>query len=775
MSKKQSSSNKPLKRSRSKSSCDEPVQKQKCKPIKAATKQADDKAGKNGASIKGQRCNKSKIIAEDKPSQLPRRSNRKTSQHLTEACVKTETRKKKRHSTDVSVGQQLKKQEAQQSAAAQSTKPVQPRRSYRKIAKTGENQNDSKTKTKKDNCQAKEPPKIDRPKTTTPRTSCRRSMTKALAHESQKLQSDNKVKTNVVSAAKPEENATVDQPKCSVPAKRSYRRLSQLPTTPSANPILQGDVNQKQISEVKEVLAEQKLKTKIKIDSVQLSEVQSAGLQSTNNSHAKPTSKAPSIPSNKTQEIAVTHKPGNNALSKFSKIDSVQLPEVQSAGLQSTNHSQPKSIQLTPKPTSKAPSIPSNKTPEIAVTHMPETPPLADIKAPAQQTQTTEQTKLPSRRPSQYLTVSQYMDQRLQNNVCRTQTRDTNDSSSSNLTSNTAIVSEPQSPVLQSQATQLTAVPSSEVTTTRQPYRRPSLYTVATPSDPQVLRSDNNQKQRCQSIDLTVAQPPSNKPGSQPLGHPSTKRSYGPPSQLISGADLDTKHVLYIRDLSVDIVHHQVFELFSSFGNLKRVYVLQRSERYKYAMMFYLTEKSLTRVLTANPHKLNGKAYFCHKAGPWHLGHFKCDRLLSECINRTSFRDRFLMRLPYGVNIRTYLYESHVSSNQANSIADPDLLKKSALLPPTSLALLHYLRKKQSIPKATSKTKQPPPNTYEKQLFAGMGKNYKFERHSYTNFVAYQKQPGHYETVPTDYKVGLTALAYADLRDKPELISFFYH
>lgn len=111
MSKKQSSSNKPLKRSRSKSSCDEPVQKQKCKPIKAATKQADDKAGKNGASIKDQRCNKSKIIAEDKPSQLPRRSNRKTSQHLTEACVKTETRKKKRHSTDVSVGQQLKKQE----------------------------------------------------------------------------------------------------------------------------------------------------------------------------------------------------------------------------------------------------------------------------------------------------------------------------------------------------------------------------------------------------------------------------------------------------------------------------------------------------------------------------------------------------------------------------------------------------------------------------------------------------------------------------------------
>lgn len=226
----------------------------------------------------------------------------------------------------------------------------------------------------------------------------------------------------------------------------------------------------------------------------------------------------------------------------------------------------------------------------------------------------------------------------------------------------------------------------------------------------------------------------------------------------------------------MEIVHHQVFELFSAFGNLKRVYVHQRSENYKYAMIIYITEESMKRALSANPHRLNDRKYICQQASPWHLGHFKIDSQLSGSINRTNFRERFQMRLPYGVVMRSYFYESHPSPNQSSCIiADRDRKRKSALLPPLCLALLHYTYDKQPLPKPGFKTEPAPVSSYQQQLFAGMGKGYRFERHSYTNFVAYQKKPGHYESVPIDHKVGLTAVAYADLRDRLELISFHYH
>ncbi|XP_017953697.1 uncharacterized protein LOC108649187 [Drosophila navojoa] len=223
----------------------------------------------------------------------------------------------------------------------------------------------------------------------------------------------------------------------------------------------------------------------------------------------------------------------------------------------------------------------------------------------------------------------------------------------------------------------------------------------------------------------------------------------------------------------MEIVHHQVFELFSSFGNLKRVYVHQRSDNYKYAMIIYISEESVKRALSANPHRLNDKKYICQQANPWHLGHFKIDSQLSASIDTTNSRDRFRMRLPYGVVMRSYFYESHPSPSQS-SRADGEPKKRSALLPNLCLALLHYTDTKQPLPKSECKTEPAPVMSYQQQLFAGMDKSYRFERHSYTNFVAYQKKPGHYESVPIDLEVGLTAIAYADIRDKLELISFHY-
>lgn len=223
----------------------------------------------------------------------------------------------------------------------------------------------------------------------------------------------------------------------------------------------------------------------------------------------------------------------------------------------------------------------------------------------------------------------------------------------------------------------------------------------------------------------------------------------------------------------MEIVHHQVFEFFSAFGNLKRVYVFQRSDNYKYAMIIYISGESMRRALSANPHRLNDKKYICQQASPWHLGHFKIDSPLSGSIQRPNFQDRFRMRLPYGAVMRSYFYESHPNPTQSSSITDSELKRRSVLLSPLCLALLQYTPKQGSRPGFKCET--APVNIYWQKLFAGMGPNYRFERHSYTNFVAYQKKPGHYESVPIDGEVGLTATAYAELRDNLELISFNYH
>ncbi|EDW16440.2 uncharacterized protein LOC6574952 [Drosophila mojavensis] len=376
-------------------------------------------------------------------------------------------------------------------------------------------------------------------------------------------------------------------------------------------------------------------------------------------------------------------------------------------------------------------------------------------------TQANEQRAQPYRGPPQYLTPTQYKDQRHQNDANRMQRRYSMNCSSSQ---QSGYSPKPPQPGLPSEST---APESSQAPTSTHPYRRPS-QGFPTPIDPKTFRYDYNGKAKSKTADSF--QHSRNKPGHL------HRRTYGPPSQLISSSDLDDKNILYIRNLSMEIVHHQVFELFSAFGNLKRVYVHQRSENYKYAMIIYITEESMKRALSANPHRLNDRKYICQQASPWHLGHFKIDSQLSGSINRTNFRERFQMRLPYGVVMRSYFYESHPSPNQSSCIiADRDRKRKSALLPPLCLALLHYTYDKQPLPKPGFKTEPAPVSSYQQQLFAGMGKGYRFQRHSYTNFVAYQKKPGHYESVPIDHRVGLTAVAYADLRDRLELISFHYH
>lgn len=244
--------------------------------------------------------------------------------------------------------------------------------------------------------------------------------------------------------------------------------------------------------------------------------------------------------------------------------------------------------------------------------------------------------------------------------------------------------------------------------------------------------------------------------------------------QSVSASDLQSKFLLYIRDLCSEIVHHQVFEHFCAFGSLHRVYVLQRTENYNYALIIFTSAKSVELAVAANPHNLRNKHYFCHKAGPWNLGCFKSERRISDFSNskRSIFKDRLQIRVPYGVNIHCYIYQSNASTNQANNSSEQEMSKRSALLPQVSIDLLHHLREEQAALQPS--IKQAPLDLDHQTLFSSMGDNYSFQRHSYTNFVAYQKRPGQYEAVPANAKVGLTAIAYADLRDKRDLISFFY-
>ncbi|XP_064551177.1 uncharacterized protein LOC135437222 isoform X3 [Drosophila montana] len=380
----------------------------------------------------------------------------------------------------------------------------------------------------------------------------------------------------------------------------------------------------------------------------------------------------------------------------------------------------------------------------------------------------------PCRRPSQYTPTPLYKNQVLQIDINHQEKSGSIDFSTAHHPENIGVPKPFQSVGVQSGNSVSPGPQLSELQPPKLPYRRPSQFTPTSPYEPKGFRNEDNRKEKCELIDLTGAQQPENKTGPEPPGHQTPRRPYRPQMQSVSASDLQSKFLLYIRDLSSEIVHHQVFEHFCAFGSLQRVYVLQRTENYNYALIIFTSAKSVELAVAANPHKLRNKPYICHKAGPWNLGCFKSERRISDFSNskRSIFRDRLTIRLPYGVNIHCYIYLSNSSMNQSNNSTEQEMSKRSALLPQVSVDLLHHLREQQA-PLQPS-IKQAPLDLDPETLFPSMGDNYSFQRHSYTNFVAYQKRPGHYEAVPTNAKVGLTAIAYADLRDKRDLISFFY-
>ncbi|XP_070063379.1 microtubule-associated protein futsch isoform X2 [Drosophila virilis] len=379
----------------------------------------------------------------------------------------------------------------------------------------------------------------------------------------------------------------------------------------------------------------------------------------------------------------------------------------------------------------------------------------------------------PCRRRSQYTPTPPYADQVPQIDINRQEKRGSLDISTVHHPENIAVPQPLQSGGVQS-GTSINPPQLSELQPPRRPYRRPSLFAQTSPYEPKSSQNEDMRKEKCELIDLTGAQQHEIKTEPEPPDHQIPRRPYRPPMQSVSASDLQSKFLLYIRDLSSEIVHHQVFEHFCAFGSLHRVYVLQRTENYNYALIIFTSSKSVELAVAANPHNLRNKHYFCHKAGPWNLGCFKSERCISDFSNskRSIFRDRLQIRVPYGVNIHCYIYQSNASTNQANNSTEQEMSKRSALLPQVSIDLLHHLREDRA-PLQPS-IKQAPLDLDPQTLFSSMGDNYSFQRHSYTNFVAYQKRPGHYEAVPANAKVGLTAIAYADLRDKRDLISFFY-
>ncbi|EDV90499.1 uncharacterized protein LOC6569565 [Drosophila grimshawi] len=224
---------------------------------------------------------------------------------------------------------------------------------------------------------------------------------------------------------------------------------------------------------------------------------------------------------------------------------------------------------------------------------------------------------------------------------------------------------------------------------------------------------------------------------------------------------MDTlQRLLYVKDLSLEIGHHEIFEHFCIFGHLKRVTVRQRTEHYKYATILYTSDTSIELALSANPHNLRGKHYFCHKAGTSRKWPTNC------CPNR----------LTNGISLHQYVYHSSVIAMPENFRVDQrnePRAKRFSLLPEASMVLLHHLREEQKPPESAPASRLSPNINY-KRLMSSMGESFNFVRHSYTNFVAHKRRPGLYDKLPIDAKISLTAIAYADVRDRRDLISFHY-
>lgn len=230
-------------------------------------------------------------------------------------------------------------------------------------------------------------------------------------------------------------------------------------------------------------------------------------------------------------------------------------------------------------------------------------------------------------------------------------------------------------------------------------------------------------------------------------------------------------------NLGLDIRHHDVFERFCIFGDIKQVCVRQLSDEKNYATILFRSESSMKLALVSNPHELRGKSYSCFKIGIWRLGLTNMFTHINTFPATTARHPT--APLPYGVNLRYYQYQSVLQTtsqdNTLNKKADlAENKNRSALLPASSIALLSTWRKSQATKPPIDLQSKVKSDNYRYSLMSSMGRNFKFVRHSYTDFLSYLWRPGHYQIVPINSCIRMTALDYAAQRDSINLTASHY-
>lgn len=252
------------------------------------------------------------------------------------------------------------------------------------------------------------------------------------------------------------------------------------------------------------------------------------------------------------------------------------------------------------------------------------------------------------------------------------------------------------------------------------------------------------------------------------------QQAYAPSKkvQQVPQTDPERQRILYMPNLGQEIGHHDVFERFCIFGDIKQVCVRQLNDGKKYATILFNSEVSTKLALVSNPHELRGKSYTCYKIGSWRLGLSNVNKHITTVHNQSGSTARHSSALlPHGVNTRYYQYQSVLNNNQEHLSKEPDLAKNKrrfALLPPSSMALLSSIRKSQVVKPTINFQSLAQSDDYRYILMSSMGNSSKFVRHGYTDFLSYKKHPGYYERVPTNAIIRLTAEAYAAQRDRPD-------
>lgn len=222
-------------------------------------------------------------------------------------------------------------------------------------------------------------------------------------------------------------------------------------------------------------------------------------------------------------------------------------------------------------------------------------------------------------------------------------------------------------------------------------------------------------------------------------------------------------------NLGSNISHHDVFERFCIFGNIKQVCVRKLNDEKNYATILFTSEVSMQRALGCNPHELRGKSYSCFKIGFWRLGLSNMSRLLST-VAPASARHA-MIALPNGVNPRYYQYQS---MPETTSQVTTENKHRLALLPASSIVLLSNMRKSQATKHPQELQSKVKSDNYRYSLMSGMGSSFTFLRHSYTDYSFYQRHPGHYYRVPINACIRMTARGYAAQRDSPDLTATHY-